>query len=123
VTSAGWNVHSFWVDDYITPTETTRVRFEAADVEGGSIVEAAVDAVQVELISCIPDPVYETGDMNCDGAVDIGDINPFVLALSAPGAYETQYDCDIMHGDINGDGGVTILDINPFVVLLTQSYR
>jgi hypothetical protein len=60
------------------------------------------------------------GDLNCDGAVDFGDINPFVLALSSPAAYEAAYpDCDLFHGDIDGDGALDFGDINPFVVLLT----
>jgi hypothetical protein len=57
-----------------------------------------------------------TGDMNCDGGVGFGDINPFVLALTDPAAYSQTYvTCDIMNGDINGDGSVGFGDINPFV--------
>ncbi|TWT45326.1 hypothetical protein RAS1_17490 [Phycisphaerae bacterium RAS1] len=60
------------------------------------------------------------GDMNCDGAVNILDINPLVLALSDPAAYAAQFpDCDISNGDINGDGQTNILDINPFVALVS----
>jgi hypothetical protein len=60
------------------------------------------------------------GDLNCDGRVDFGDINPFVLALSAPWLYEQTYpNCNILSGDINNDGGVDFADINPFVTLLT----
>jgi hypothetical protein len=61
------------------------------------------------------------GDLNCDGTVDFGDINPFILALSNPGIYATTYpDCDIMNGDINGDSAVDFQDINPFINLLTK---
>jgi len=57
------------------------------------------------------------GDMNCDGLLDFGDINPFVLALSNPAAYATAFpNCDLMLGDINGDGVFDFKDINPFVV-------
>jgi hypothetical protein len=60
------------------------------------------------------------GDMNCDGVVDLGDINPFTLALSNPEAWHDAYpDCDIMNGDINGDGVFNLADINPFVALLS----
>ncbi|TWT41910.1 hypothetical protein RAS1_30340 [Phycisphaerae bacterium RAS1] len=59
------------------------------------------------------------GDMNCDGNIDVLDINPFILALSDPVAYEAQYpNCDINNGDTNDDGNVDVLDINPFVALL-----
>lgn len=61
------------------------------------------------------------GDLNCDGKVDFGDINPFVLLLSDPAGYAIAFpDCDPAHGDINADGNVDFGDINPFVYLLTQ---
>ena len=68
-----------------------------------------------------PDPCsFHIGDMNCDGAVNFDDINPFVLALSDPAGYHSAYpNCNIMNGDINGDGLVNFDDINPFVALLT----
>lgn len=59
------------------------------------------------------------GDMNCDCAVNVLDINAFVLALSDPAAYAAMFpSCNIMFGDINGDGFVNVLDINAFVALL-----
>ena len=61
------------------------------------------------------------GDMNCDGAVDFGDINPFVTALTSRAAFQAQHPaCAWITGDINGDGTVDFGDINPFVALLTQ---
>jgi hypothetical protein len=62
---------------------------------------------------------FGLGDLNCDGTVDFGDINAFVLALSNPGQYKLTYpNCDLMRADINDDGTVDFGDINPFVVLL-----
>ncbi len=59
------------------------------------------------------------GDMNCDGAFDGADIDPFFLALADPAAYASQYPfCTIMNGDINGDGSVDGADIDAFFVLL-----
>ncbi|MBP7744852.1 MAG: hypothetical protein KA383_01885 [Phycisphaerae bacterium] len=61
------------------------------------------------------------GDLNCDEAVNFGDINPFVLALSNPGAYDAVYpDCDPLAGDCNGDLTLGFGDINPFVTLLSS---
>lgn len=61
------------------------------------------------------------GDVNCDGAVDFGDVNPFVLALSNPAAYAQLYpDCLFENRDINGDGVCSFDDINAFVELLTS---
>lgn len=66
------------------------------------------------------EPVYEPGDMNCDGVVNNFDIDPFVLALTAPALYQDLYpDCDLSLGDINADGLVNNFDIDPFVALLT----
>jgi glucose/arabinose dehydrogenase len=62
------------------------------------------------------------GDMNNDGTVDFGDINPFVLALSDPAAYQAQYGYPpAQAGDLNCDGSADFGDINPFVALLVGS--
>ncbi len=71
-----------------------------------------------------PDEVFMTGgpipgDMNCDGAVTVGDINPFVLALTDPLAYGELFPtCDALAGDVNADLAVTVSDINGFVELV-----
>ena len=60
------------------------------------------------------------GDMNCDGAVSVGDIGSFVLALTNPAEYALQFpNCPISNADLSGDGAVTVSDIGPFVALLT----
>lgn len=59
------------------------------------------------------------GDMNCDGVINTGDIDPFVLALLDPATYAVQFpDCDLLNADVNGDGEVNTGDIDPFVALL-----
>jgi hypothetical protein len=64
--------------------------------------------------------VTQLGDLNCDGQVGVGDINPFVLALSKPWLYQQTYPgCPIRNADINEDGTVDFGDINPFVNLLS----
>ncbi len=63
---------------------------------------------------------YTLGDMDCDGDVDFDDINPFVLALSDPVAYQQQYpSCNLLNADCDGDGDVDFDDINPFVAILS----
>jgi hypothetical protein len=60
------------------------------------------------------------GDRNGDSVVNLGDIDPFVLALSDPAGYRIAFpDCDILDGDCNGDGLVNFADIDPFVALLS----
>jgi len=68
-------------------------------------------------------PTFQLGGLNCDGLVNFGDINPFVLFLSNYGTWlETYPDCSPTNGDINGDGQYPSFgDINPFVALLTGS--
>jgi hypothetical protein len=73
------------------------------------------------IVTTAPAPL--AGDLNCDGAANFGDINPFVLALSNPAGYATAFpNCDILAGDINGDGTVGFGDINPFVALLSGGH-
>jgi hypothetical protein len=63
------------------------------------------------------------GDVNCDGVVDFGDINPFVLLLSDRAAWAGMYpDCLASNGDINLDGVADFGDINPFVALLAGAH-
>jgi hypothetical protein len=63
------------------------------------------------------------GDLNCDGTVGFGDINPFVLYLSSPSAWQAAYpDCPPGNGDVDQDGTYpSFRDINPFVALLSGS--
>jgi len=59
------------------------------------------------------------GDVNCDGSINVFDIDPFVLALVDPAAYATAHPgCRIDNADCNGDGDVNVFDIDPFVWLL-----
>ena len=62
-----------------------------------------------------------TGDANCDGVIDFGDINPFVLAMTSLQAWQNAYPaCNWQNVDINCDGSVGFGDINPFVALLSS---
>jgi len=51
---SGWKVEKFAVGSYITPTDQVKIRFEAADLGGGSVIEAGVDAFKLVKISCDP---------------------------------------------------------------------
>ena len=63
------------------------------------------------------------GDLNCDNAVNFGDINPFVQLLSDPTTWQATYPgCPSVNGDISLDGTVDFGDINPFVALLTGAH-
>ena len=63
--------------------------------------------------------LVRVADTNCDGAVNVFDIDPFVLALVDEVGYEAQFvDCSIMSADVNLDGEVNVFDIDPFVQVL-----
>lgn len=59
------------------------------------------------------------GDLNCDGNVDFGDIDPFVQVLIDPGGYEAAFpDCDVRNADIDRSGATDFNDIDLFVECL-----
>ncbi len=64
-------------------------------------------------------PVWDDGDMDCNGAVDFNDINGFVVALVGRASYEAAYpDCVYENADVNDDGLVNFADIDAFVAAL-----
>ena len=112
-----WRNHEITQDDLnaagVAMTATMRLRFTANDGDRQSIVEGGLDALRITAGYC--EPVYGPGDMNCDGAFNGADIDPFFLALGDPAAYELAFpECDIMLGDMNVDGAVNGADIDPF---------
>lgn len=59
------------------------------------------------------------GDVNCSGAVDFADIDPFVSALGYPGGVNWPHpDCPWLNADCNHDGDVDFADIDPFVAVI-----
>ncbi|MBD3333584.1 M28 family peptidase [candidate division GN15 bacterium] len=97
--SGGWYINDFWVSDYIAPTANMRLRFEAADLGTRSGVEAAVDAVLVEVFECDEDIYHITNDSLPDWTVDI----PYSWPLQAIGG-EGDYTWHDKHGDLSGTG-------------------
>ena len=73
----------------------------------------------IDDIEIVAVPTLTPGDLDCSGAVDFDDIDPFVLALTGPEAYAAQYpNCPWLNGDCDGNGTVDFDDIDPFVALL-----
>lgn len=50
--SGGWFYKSFVISDFVPPTDQMRVRFTASDLGDASVVEAAVDGVQISFTVC-----------------------------------------------------------------------
>lgn len=75
----------------------------------------------VEVGAPVPSASMLIGDMNCDGAISVSDIEGFVLALIDPPGYALQHpDCQLAHADVNGDTAVSVTDIAAMVELLTN---
>lgn len=63
---------------------------------------------------CACDP-----DMNCDGVVDGQDLEPFLLAMDDPAAYQAAYpDCAISQADADCDGDVDTADLDRLFCLI-----
>ena len=59
------------------------------------------------------------GDLNCDGALNGADIDPFFLALGDPAGYGTAFpECTSALADMNCDGHVDGADIDAFFLCL-----
>jgi hypothetical protein len=88
--SGGWFEHSFWVSEFVTPTNQMRLRFDASDLGSGSVVEAGVDAVEVTVFQC-------------------GPAAPEITTTSLPDWTATQPYAQLLQA-INGDGQLTWTD-------------
>ena len=117
-----WVYTQLRVLDFVELTSQFQIRFSLADNPTNSQTEGGVDAVWIFDKACLEGPQYGLGDLNCDNAVNVFDIDPFVLALTSGAGFEAYYavypDCDAMLADANGDGAVNVFDIDPFVELL-----
>ena len=102
--SGGWFEAEFWVDDYIVPTDLMKLRFDASDLSDGSVVEAALDAVNITTFICAPP--YICGDANADEDVNVSDAvhiaNYIFAAGNPPDPMES--------GDVNCDSEVNVSD-------------
>ena len=115
----GWFRKSFRIDEFVAPTDQMRLRFTASDfADEGSIVEAAIDAVEIVQIGCAQNVL---GDLNGDGEFNNLDLGAFVLALTDPASHAAQFpnvNVEVV-ADLNGDGKFDNLDIQAFVEALT----
>jgi hypothetical protein len=101
-TSGGWNLHAFTVGEFVTPNSQVRVRFEASDLNSGSVVEAGVDAVFVTRLIC-QNPCF--GDLDGDDDVDLTDLAQLLsnYGLTGGATYED--------GDLDADDDVDLSDL------------
>ncbi|MBT4584464.1 MAG: S8 family serine peptidase [Phycisphaerae bacterium] len=93
--SGGW----YDVEHTLSGAGTLQVRFVCGDLNSGSVIEAAVDAVSIKDSYC--DDVPCTGDANGDGMVGVSDLLIVIDLWGQSGGM----------GDINGDGAVDVSDL------------
>ncbi len=69
-TNSTWQVDSFQVGDYVTPTGQVRVRFGVSDTPNNSITEAGIDNFQVASLVCGTNDIEIVSSNPPDGAID-----------------------------------------------------
>lgn len=89
-TAGGWFYHEFPVAELVVPNNQIRLRFVAADVAPGSIIEAAIDDFQIVTYKCCL-----KGDANEDGEVNAFDIQAFTNAFLAQPVFCTTLFCSL----------------------------
>ncbi len=113
-----WSLKEYDISSVADEHVTVSVRW-GYKIGSGAYAYSGWNIDDIQLVGV---PTVKAGDVNCDGAVNFGDINPFVLLLSDPVGWQNSYPgCPMLNGDVNGDGNVGFGDINPFVALLTSS--
>jgi choice-of-anchor B domain-containing protein len=102
----GWNEYSFDLSQIFTnPSSQVRIRFRAGDTGVGSVVEAGVDAVQIELVSCENASTPCPADFTGEGSLNFLDVSAFLTAFGNqdPAA------------DFTGEGSFNFLDVSAFL--------
>ena len=96
--AGGWFRHQFRVADFLTGTPASvQVRFIAEDADPGSIIEAAIDDLEVRDIGCSSTACV--GDFTGDGTTDLADLGVLLGCWASP--------C----GDLTGDGNTDLSDL------------
>jgi hypothetical protein len=113
VTTDAWNEYSFTVGSFVTPSAVVRVRFEASDLNDGSVVEAGVDAFEVLRFECeqVPCP----GDLDGDNDIDLSDLSQLLANYGTTGG--AQYE----DGDLDADGDVDLSDLSALLAVYGTS--
>ncbi len=102
----GWVEKEFWISDFITPTNLTRLKFVASDLGENTPVEAAIDAVSVIWYECFYEEPPYCGDSDGNEAIDIDDVVFLINYIFSGGPPPDPPD----RGDANCSGNIDIDD-------------
>ncbi|MEM7165495.1 MAG: hypothetical protein AAF581_08525 [Planctomycetota bacterium] len=100
-----WYLRSIRLSQHIAPTTQFQVRFVVSDTATEHVVEAAVDGVRLDDVPCGVGPNFLRGDVNDDGAVNIGDPVALLGFLFSSQAIPCE-----LAADANDDEGVNVAD-------------
>ncbi len=95
-----WEEVSFYIEDFITPTDQVRFRFIASDLEMASIVEAAIDDLEVFGEDETSDAPGLPGDPGLPDAVGLLELRTWPRPVSGEGAFQLQLD-GVVAGPVN----------------------
>lgn len=118
--SGGWYYHEFNVENFVSLTSNVRIRFRAADLGQGSIVEAAVDDFMIVALTCEEPPACDL-DVNGDGNVDVLDFLDFLDAYSScDGQPAGCVGSTGVDPNWNGDAQIDVLDLLDYLDAYSQ---
>ena len=95
----GWFKKQFLISDVVAPTANMRVRFTASDLNSGSVVEAAVDGIEIQVIDCV----------TVDVAINQGELQrSMLLDMEVSFAGDVQFGSSAFSMEKVGGGNVPV---------------
>lgn len=73
--TGGWIQKTFKISDFVTPSNNMQVRFNASDLNDGSVVEAGVDGLEIMMVTCEDPGIPPFADKFLDGVVEAGSLS------------------------------------------------
>jgi len=106
--SGGWIEHSFFITEFISPTNTVKIRFDASDLGSGSVVEAGLDAFAITTYNCVEPIQYICGDAdNNELGPNVADLTFLVDYIFKSGEAPTYLEAC----DVDGVAEITVADL------------